>query len=89
MAEVAGDDGLVVVIYWSASCFGDACQNFYYKNPQLCGKFTGDCIDFDNCNLKTPSGYSTHWSSLEEVRGIVGSLSLNPGETRLQILLPF
>jgi ubiquinone/menaquinone biosynthesis C-methylase UbiE len=76
MAEVAGDDGIVVVIYWSASSFGDACQNFYYKNPQLCGKFTGDCIDFDNCNLKTPSGYSTHWSALEEVRGIIGNLGM-------------
>ena len=53
---MAGDDGLFVVVYWNGNKFGDAVQNFYHKNPQLCGPFTGECIDLDTCTLTTPSG---------------------------------
>ena len=56
MMRLAGDDGLFVVVYWNGNRFGDAVQNFYHKNPQLCGPFTGECIDLDTCTLTTPSG---------------------------------
>lgn len=70
MKDLAGVDGYVVVVYWNGNRFGDAVQNFYHKNPKLCGKFTGECIDLDTCTLRTPSGYCTHWTKPEEARAI-------------------
>lgn len=70
MMRLAGPDGYVAVVYWNGNRFGDAVQNFYHKNPQLCGPFTGDCIDLDSCTLTTPSGYCTHWTKPEEARQI-------------------
>merc|ERR1719436_994029 len=70
MKEVAGSDGYMVVVYWNGNRFGDAVQNFYHKNPQLCGSFTGECIDLDTCTLTTPSGYRTHWTKPDEARAI-------------------
>ena len=45
-------------------------QNFYHKNPQLCGEFEGDSIDLRTCTLTTPSGYRTHWSKPDEAKEI-------------------
>merc|ERR1719362_289361 len=70
MKKLAGPDGYMVIIYWNGNRFGDAVQNFYHKNPQLCGKFGGECIDLDTCTLSTPSGYTTHWTKPEEARAI-------------------
>mmetsp|Transcript_97784 Transcript_97784/g.252878 ORF Transcript_97784/g.252878 Transcript_97784/m.252878 type:complete len:600 (+) Transcript_97784:70-1869(+) len=70
MKLLAGVHGYMVVVYWNGNRFGDAVQNFYHKNPQLCGKFTGECIDLDTCTLTTPSGYCTHWTKPEEARAI-------------------
>jgi len=70
MKKLAGADGYMVVIYWNGNRFGDAVQNFYHKNPQLCGPFTGSGIDLDTCTLTTPSGYCTHWTTPEEARDI-------------------
>merc|ERR1711976_415776 len=70
MKQLAGIDGYMGVVYWNGNKFGDAVQNFYHKNPQLCGKFTGECIDLDSCTLTTPSGYCTHWTKPEEARAI-------------------
>merc|ERR1711935_820883 len=70
MAKMAGEDGYMVVVYWNGNKFGDAVQNFYHKNPQLCGEFKEECWDLNNCTLKTPSGYSTKWTKPEEARAI-------------------
>eukprot|EP00928_Gymnodinium_smaydae_P022064 TRINITY_DN18654_c0_g1_i1.p1 TRINITY_DN18654_c0_g1~~TRINITY_DN18654_c0_g1_i1.p1 ORF type:complete len:636 (-),score=140.84 TRINITY_DN18654_c0_g1_i1:30-1682(-) len=70
MKNIAGENGYMVVVYWNGNRFGDAVQNFYHKNPQLCGKFTGSCIDLETCTLTTPSGYCTHWTKPEEARAI-------------------
>jgi SAM-dependent methyltransferase len=70
MVHMAGSHGYVAVVYWNGNRFGDAVQNFYHKNPQLCGPFTGDCIDLNSCTLTTPSGYCTHWTKPEEARQI-------------------
>jgi len=70
MKHMAGRDGYMVIVYWNGNRFGDAVQNFYHKNPQLCGNFTGECIDLDTCTLSTPSGYRTHWTKPEEARVI-------------------
>jgi SAM-dependent methyltransferase len=67
MTELAGPNGVVVIVYWNARHFGDACQNFYHANPQLCGSFEGSAIDFDNCTLTTAS-YRTKWTSIAEAR---------------------
>jgi len=70
MKELAGEDGYMVLVFWNGNKFGDAVQNFYHKNPQLCGEFSGDCIDLDTRTLTTPSGYCTHWTTPEEARAI-------------------
>ena len=62
MAHVAGKQGVAIMVYWNGNRFGDAVQHFYHKNPQLCGPFTGECIDLDTRTLRTPSGYTTHWT---------------------------
>merc|ERR1719399_2699877 len=67
MTELAGPDGVVVIVYWNARSFGDACQNFYHANPQLCGPFTGSAINFETTTLTTPA-YRTHWTGIEEAR---------------------
>merc|ERR1712216_162818 len=59
MAELAGPQGVVIVVFWNGNNFGHAVQHFYNKNPALCGPFTGECIDLNTCTLRTPSGYTT------------------------------
>ena len=71
MAEVAGRTGVAVMVFWNGNSFGEAVQHFYHKNPQLCGPFTGECIDLDTCTLTTPSGYRTHWTKPEEARQLI------------------
>ena len=70
MMRVGGTDGAFVIVYWNGNKFGEACQNFYSKNPQLCGEFKGDSIDISTCTLVTPAGYRTHWTKPDEARGI-------------------
>ena len=70
MKVVAGTDGAFCVVFWNGNAFGDAVQNFYHKNPQLCGKFTGESINLDTCTLTTPSGYCTHWTKPAEARSV-------------------
>jgi len=78
MAELAGPDGVMVIVYWNSKCFGDACQNFYFANPQLCGEFTGESIDFNCTTLTTgpPSNYRSHWTGIEEARKIIADLGM-------------
>lgn len=77
MAEVAGDDGCCVVIYWNGNCFGEAVQHFYNENPQLCGPFQGRHVDFTHCTLQTPSGYNTKWTKPEEASQLLKERSLH------------
>merc|ERR1711979_16143 len=78
MAELAGEEGVIVIVYWNARCFGDACQNFYHANPQLCGPFAGDSIDFNTTTLTTPAptNYRSHWTGVDEAREVLRSLNL-------------
>jgi len=74
MLDLAGQQGILVMSYWNARWFGDAVQNFYHANPQLCGPFRGESIDLSTTTLTTPSGYCSHWSSVEEARQIMQGL---------------
>jgi len=74
MLDLAGQQGILVMSYWNARWFGDAVQNFYHANPQLCGPFKGDSIDLSTTTLTTPSGYRTHWTSAEEARQVIQGL---------------
>jgi len=76
MAEVAGHDGVVVMVYWNAKWFGDACLNFYQANPKLCGPFEGENVDFKNTTLVTPMNYKTKWTSVDEAREIMEGLGM-------------
>jgi SAM-dependent methyltransferase len=76
MADVAGPDGVVVMVYWNARWFGDACLNFYHANPKLCGPFEGECVDFKNTTLETPMKYKTKWTSSEEARALFEDMGM-------------
>jgi hypothetical protein len=76
MAEVAGYDGVLVMVYWNARWFGDACLNFYHANPSLCGPFEGESVDFKNTTLTTPMQYKTKWTSVDEARDVMEGLGL-------------
>jgi hypothetical protein len=76
MFELAGPNGIVIMAYWNAAWFGDAAQNFYHANPQLCGEFKGESIDLSTATLSTPSGYCTHWTSISEARSVMDSLGV-------------
>jgi len=76
MAEVAGKDGVLVMVYWNARWFGDACLNFYHANPKLCGPFEGESVDFKNTTLTTPMQYKTKWTSVDEARMVMEDLGM-------------
>merc|ERR1712032_1688251 len=76
MVELAGDDGVLIMVYWNARWFGDACLNFYHANPQLCGPFDGECVDLKTTTLQTPQGYCTHWTGVDEARAVMESFGL-------------
>merc|ERR1719162_2869219 len=78
MIKLAGPKGVMVVVFWNARWFGDACQNFYHSNPQLCGPFKGESIDFDTTTLTTPAptSYRSHWTGVEEARKLLRDLNL-------------
>lgn len=76
MAEVAGDNGVLVMVYWNARWFGDACLNFYHANPKLCGPFEGENVDFKSTTLTTPMNYKTKWTSVDEARTIMEELGM-------------
>jgi len=76
MAEVAGENGVLVMVYWNSRWFGDACLNFYNKNPNLCGEFDGQNVDFKNTTLQTPMGYRTKWTSVDEARAIMEDMGM-------------
>merc|ERR1719453_1103532 len=57
MVELLGRDGVLVMVYWNAKWFGDACFNYYHANPNLCREFEGKSVDFKNTTLTTPMGY--------------------------------
>lgn len=82
MIQVAGASGVAVMVYWNGNWFGDAVQNFYYKNPQLCGKFDGSNVDLENLILETSTGYKTHWTTPEEAKEVVLEYGWNPLEVR-------
>ena len=77
MKNIAGQSGVFIVVYWNGNQFGHAVQHFYNKNPQLCGSFDGSCIDMSTCTLTCPSGYTTHWSTPEEVKQIMATMDVD------------
>jgi len=77
MLKVAGDNGHCLVTYWNGNFFSHAIMNFYLQNPQLCGPFTFDHVDWDNRILECPSGYSTHWMNPQEVQRLLRSYDVN------------
>eukprot|EP00056_Hartaetosiga_gracilis_P010516 m.155835 g.155835 ORF g.155835 m.155835 type:complete len:676 (-) comp13330_c0_seq2:2739-4766(-) len=77
MAKIAGADGRCVVVYWNGDHFAGAVENFYGKNPQLCGTFDIDKhVNFEKCTLQTPTGYSTKWTRVDEARKLMKGLGL-------------
>lgn len=77
MANLAGSNGVAVMVYWNARRFPDALKDFYGKHPELCGSLEGAAIklpeedpDGLHAGMTTKSGYSTKWTSLKGVEKI-------------------
>ena len=76
MMEVAGGDGRCLVTYWSGNCFERGIDQYYKKNPALCGPFDAvEDVNYETRTLTTPSGYMSQWLLPEEVAGFVSSLT--------------
>jgi len=77
MLKVAGDKGRCLLTYWNGNFFSHAIMNFYLQNPQLCGPFTFDHVNWEDRILECPSGYSTHWMNPQEVQRLLRSYDVN------------
>eukprot|EP00501_MAST-03F_sp_TOSAG23-6_P000824 GSMAST32.ASY1.ANO1.854.1 assembled CDS len=71
MIQAAGVGGIVVLGCWWAEKFRCGVEEFYKKNPRLCGEILDEYCDFEGANLFVPSTkYSSHWWSESELRNL-------------------
>lgn len=78
MLAVAGPDGLCMVSYWNGNFFSHAVMNYYKKNQPLCGEFdVHKHVDWDSRVLVTPTNYSTHWQTPQEVQLLLRSYDID------------
>lgn len=77
MLKVCGPEGRCVVTYWNGHFFSHAVMNYYMRNAELCGTFDFSHVDFDNRQLETPTGYTTHWMTPKEVQRLLRSYDVN------------
>eukprot|EP00055_Hartaetosiga_balthica_P001875 m.2119 g.2119 ORF g.2119 m.2119 type:complete len:624 (-) comp1722_c0_seq1:90-1961(-) len=78
MANLAGTNGVGIVVYWNGDHFPEAVEKFYGANPQLCGAFdVGKHVNFEKCTLQTPTGYSTKWTTSQEALQLMKNIHLN------------
>ncbi|CAM9425892.1 unnamed protein product [Choristocarpus tenellus] len=68
MKDLAGEQGIIVIVFWNGNSFGEALQHFYSAQPALCGTIKGAAIDFENRRLCTVDGYLTKWSTVKEAQ---------------------
>lgn len=66
MAQLAGAEGIAVMVFWNGNQFGNAIQHFYAPNKDLCGGVDGASINWEQRSMVTKTGYSTKWTTLEE-----------------------
>jgi len=71
MVAYAGDNGVVIVVYYNGNNFADGVENFYKKNPALCGEVIGEQVNLENCSLETKDGYKSKWTKPEEARELL------------------
>ena len=70
--------GRFVCGFWHSEHFGTALQQFYAKNEQLCGTLSeGTHIDWENCIMRTPTGYRTKWFTLDEAVNKIEGLAFS------------
>lgn len=72
MFECVGPKGMLIIGCWHLEGLRTGFEDFYKKNPQLCGVCTEEDFDFDKGNFNcTSSGYTSHWWSAEELKEIL------------------
>jgi hypothetical protein len=77
MAELAGENGVAIMVFWNGNQFGNAIQHFYAPNKKLCGGVEGAAIDWERRTMVTRTGYSTKWTLLEEAKVIFAGYGLD------------
>jgi SAM-dependent methyltransferase len=78
MLALAGRDGLCMVSYWNGNFFSHAVMNYYKRNQPLCGAFdVHQHVDWDHRILVTPTNYSTHWQTPQEVQWLLRSYDVD------------
>lgn len=71
MIRVAGNGGAVLLGCWAAAEFRRGVEEFYKKQPELCGTITDDMVDLEAATLHNPDApgapYSSQWWRPEQL----------------------
>jgi ubiquinone/menaquinone biosynthesis C-methylase UbiE len=69
MVRVMQPDGSFFLAVFNADYFEFGVQEFYRKNPDLCGQVEDGDIDVERAELRVASsGYYSHWFSTDELK---------------------
>ena len=72
MFECAGPKGMLIIGCWHKESLRTGYEDFYSKNPQLCGVCKEDDFDFEKGNfICSSSDYTSHWWSADELKDIL------------------
>lgn len=85
MAMTAGSDGRVVATVFNGDYFERGIDDFYRRNPRLCGSLDGATIDLATRELIVPAtGYYSHWFSEPELWQMADKASVRNVEVRAE-----
>ena len=72
MFDCAGPKGMLIIGCWHQESLKIGFEDFYAKNPQLCGVCKEEDFDFEKGNfICSSSDYTSHWWSAEELTEIL------------------
>ena len=63
---------MLIIGCWHQDSLRTGFEDFYGKNPQLCGPCKEEDFDFEKGNFNcSSSGYTSHWWSAQELKDIL------------------
>lgn len=69
MFHCSGPGGKLIIGCWHQKSLKTGFEEFYSKNPQLCGKCEEQDFNFDSGDFKcSSSDYTSHWWKQEELQ---------------------
>ena len=74
MMLCSGPGGRMIIGCWHRDSLRIGFEEFYTKNPELCGVCKEEDFDFENGNFAcSSSDYTSHWWSKEELSDMISS----------------